>query len=301
MYLKGLDNGYVYTKSIGYNERNMFKSAYSTKVIDCTSHINIDGTDYYVGSGNTISQPDKTDHEINKVCTLTNLAMTGNNDYFLVVGLPIAQFKQQKNKFIETILNYNKCDVTYYGKKMNINIKDVTAYPQGAAALFSLNCINGDFILFDFGGFTVDIAWIEMINGIPMIKRYDTWFKGISTLYSKIIEEINLRHNLILQTQSVEKILIRGLLTVKGKEVDIGYINTIFEDFLDEMFSDIEKIYPVNITDTYLLGGSSKILYPMFKKRYPHSVLMDDCQFANAQGFYKIGLQKYYRYISKIG
>lgn len=299
MYLKGLDNGYEYTKSIGYNERIIFKSAYSTKVIDGTSHINIDGVDYYVGVGNTVSTPDKTDHEINKVCTLTNLAMTGNNEYFLVVGLPIAQFKQQKNKFIDMIMKYNKCEIYYYNQKMNISIKDVTVYPQGAAALYTLNCMNGDYILFDFGGFTVDIVWIEMNNGIPMIKRYDTWFKGISTLYSKIIEEINLHHNLILKIDNVEKILLNGL-KINGEKVDISYINKIFEHFLEELFSEINKIYPIQTTDIYLHGGSSKILYPLFKKYYPHAVLIEDYQFANALGFYKIGLQKYYRYLAKI-
>lgn len=297
IYLKGLDNGYEYTKSVSYSERKKFKSAYSTKVIDGTSHINIDGINYYVGAGNTVSKPDKTDHIVNKVCTLMNLATTGSNDYFLVVGLPIAQFKQQKEKLINTIMNYNKCKIYYNGQQININIKDITAYPQGAAALYSLNCVDGEFILFDFGGFTVDIAWIEMINGSPMIKRYDTWYKGISTLYSKIAEEINLRHNLTLTIKEIEKIIINGL-KINGDKINISYINSLYEAFLDEIFSDIDKIYPVHIVDTYLLGGSSKIFYPLLKKRYPHIELMNDCQFANAIGYYRIGLQKYYKYLA---
>jgi len=301
MKIKGLDNGYLYTKSISDNEHMIFKSAYSTldKVISGTAYVNIDGKDYYIGAGKTITQVDKTDHEINKVCTLTNLALSGNNDYSLVVGLPIGQYKLQKDKFIKMIISYNNSEIIFKGSSMNINIKDVTVYPQGAGALYSMTQVNGDYILFDIGGLTIDVALIEMMFGSPSIQKYDTWYKGIVTQYSSIIEQVNMRYNLTLEPKYAEKILTNGLI-IDGEKKDISFIQIILEKYLDDLFTDFRINYPSKTTTIYLCGGGASLLFDLFKKYFPQTILMQDCQFANATGFYRIGQQKYYKYISAV-
>ena len=52
------------------------------------------------------------------VCTLGNLAITGEKDYFLVVGLPIIQCKtSMQDKLRNTILGCNNCEVIYRSKQ----------------------------------------------------------------------------------------------------------------------------------------------------------------------------------------
>ena len=93
--IKGLDNGYVYTKD---NEKNIFPSAFSTedKVVSNAIPITIDNKQYYTGIGKSTVELDKTNLEITKVCTLTNLAMSNDKEFYLVVGLPVGQYKEQK-------------------------------------------------------------------------------------------------------------------------------------------------------------------------------------------------------------
>jgi|GEM_PF-5494792 len=302
MRIKGLDVGYVATKSIGdFDEQIIFKSAYSTSddIIACDSYIQIDGVDYYVGTGNTISKPDKTDSLMNKVCTLTNLAKTGEDEYFLVVGLPIAQYKSQKDKLITEIMKYNDCEIKYFGQKLNISIKDVTVFPQGAGALYTIeDCVDGEYLIVDVGGYTVDIALIEMINYSPIVKKYDTWFYGMTTIYSQIQNKLNNTYtNLTLEPSNIENIFKFGL-KYDDKEIDVyKIIDPIIDKHANKIIVDLDKYYPSYTTDIYLCGGGSKHLYSTFKKHHPNTKLINDSQFANAKGFYCIGQQKYYDYV----
>lgn len=133
--IKGLDNGYMYTKD---NDKRIFKSAY-TQVEDAISgshHININGQDYYVGHGNSTVDVDKTQSDINKVCTLTNLSMSEDNTFYLVAGLPIEQYLSQKDKLAESIMSYNQSEIRYDNFPTFIKINDVTVYPKVCCFIF---------------------------------------------------------------------------------------------------------------------------------------------------------------------
>lgn len=115
--IKGLDNGYLYTKD---NELNIFPSAFSVedKVVSNAISITIDNKQYYTGIGKSTVELDKTNLEITKICILTNLAMSNDKEFYLVVGLPVGQYKEQKDKFKEIILNYNHCIIEYQNRVM---------------------------------------------------------------------------------------------------------------------------------------------------------------------------------------
>jgi len=85
----------------------------------------VNSKNYYVGVGSATVDIDKSDKEITKACTLANLAMSGDGNYYLVVGLPISQYKSQHDKFKESILSYNKCEVIYNNVPLRFEIKDV--------------------------------------------------------------------------------------------------------------------------------------------------------------------------------
>jgi len=74
---KGTDNGYLYTKSVSDLGKCIFKSAFTTadQSVNGMATISIDGKEYCVGVGHTTTDTDKTDSEMNRVCTLTDLAI----------------------------------------------------------------------------------------------------------------------------------------------------------------------------------------------------------------------------------
>lgn len=285
--IKGIDNGYAFTKD---NERRIFKSAYSLSdnVISGTNHIIIDGVHYFVGNGQMTCDVDKTNTTINKVCTVTNLAMSGEKEYYIVAGLPIGSYKTQKDVFRQSILKYNECDVRLgNGRKFGYIIKDAYIFPQGAAALYSSN-FQGDCIIVDIGGLTIDVAYIEYNFGKPSISKSDTWFKGMRILYSSIIEHVNNRFKLRLETHQAEKILLEGL-SVKGVKQDMSFLQGTYADYINPILDELELKYPTDTVPVKLIGGGSVFLQNAFKRRFSVVDTIQDSQFSNALGYYNIG------------
>lgn len=291
MRVKGLDTGYLYTKD---NDRRIFRSCYSKSAISMgsTSFISINGEDFAVGAGDRTVDIDKTDSKLTEVCVLTNLAMTGSDEYNLVVGLPISQFKPQKEKFRKTILGYNNKLIIYRGEEMKIKINDALVFPQGIGALMSLNDFRSDVILVDLGGLTVDLAYIEMVCGNPVLHKYDTWTEGIQKMYSKIIDQVNCKFNLTLPISFAEKILTNDLI-IDGIVHSKDFLIPTIQEYLEPILIELQLNYPCKTTRIYLCGGSAIIFKDIFMKRFPNTVLMENSQFANAIGYHKVGIQKF--------
>jgi hypothetical protein len=290
MVIKGLDHGYLFTKD---NERRIFKSAfsYTDNSLSDKSKIIIDGITYYFGYGNTTADVDKTDNLLNKVCTLANLAQSKYDECCLVVGLPIIQYKEKKDKLVESIMKYNESEVIYMNHSFKPNIKDVTVFMQGIP--YGIGLSDGEYIGIDIGSYTINVSSIEIINGIPHIIKFDTWFDGILTLYRDIITEVNRRFDLTLELQYAEKILSKGLM-INGQKEDISFLKLIIQGYLDNIFSKLKPNYPNYATTLMLLsGGGSILLNNIISKFYTNIMLLPDSQFVNATSYYNFGLQKY--------
>lgn len=291
----GLDNGYLYTKFISDLGKMTFKSAYTQqdKSVNGTGTIIIDGVEYYVGAGKTTVETDKTDSEMNRVCTLTALSIIGDGLYNVVVGLPIGQYKTQKEKMVKMVTSYNNCKVVFQGKPMNIKIKNVIVVPQGVGALFSTGKKSGSYIVFDIGGLTIDVGLIETDwMGSPSTQKTDTWYKGVVTIYPKIIEMVNNKFGLTLEPNFAEQILRNGLY-IFGEKQDTSFLDTLMNTYLESMFEDFKHNYPCKNLPIYLCGGGTSILLPYFKQHFPQAIPLEEPQFANALGFYNIGLQTF--------
>jgi len=263
------------------------------------NQIIIDGKDYYVGDGQMTSEVDKTNDEMNKVCTLLNLVQSLDDEFYLVLGLPISQYKTQKEKLIESVMKYNSCSIVYDNYERKVKIKDVSVCPQGAAAIYTLNEINGRFIIVDPGGFTWNIALIEVVDGTPYIEKFDTLYKGMRTLYSSVINSINLRYDLKLDPRDAERILLKNELKVRGKDEDLNFLKPVLLDYLEPVTDEIRLNYPCDTTPIYLCGGGIHIIGGALSNRFSDIHQMKDSQFANALGLYNLGCIIYDKYINR--
>jgi plasmid segregation protein ParM len=291
----GIDNGYLYTKSVSDLGKHIFKSAYSTsdKSVSGMATIVIDGKEYYVGVGKPNTDTDKTDSEINRVGTLTTLALHGDGEFNIVAGLPIGQYKTQKEKFKKMMLSYNYNKVIFRNKPMNLKINNVIIVPQGVGALYSTSKKDGSYIVFDIGGLTIDVGYIDTDwNGSPTPQRTDTWYKGVVTLYPKIIELVNNKFGLTLEPNFAEHILREGLY-ILGEKQDTCFLQPLMNSYLDDMFEDFKRNYPCKNVPIYLCGGGATILELYFKQHFPQAILLKDSQFANAIGYYYIAVNTF--------
>lgn len=292
--IKGLDNGYSHTKD---NEGRIFRSAYTKDYVTIGKKLTIDGVCYQVGSGCMTAEVDKTNSEINKVCTIYNLVLSGNtDDLILSVGLPIDQYKVQKEKLKESILGYNNCEVIYDDQNININIKDVLVNPQGISALYSTTAnIKGKCIVIDIGGLTIDNCLVEFTPSGSKILKYDTLYKGMRTLYSDIVSETNNKFNMRQENIFAEELLKNGYLLKNGVQYKLDYLKPILQRYVDELYSEITLRYQTETTPIYLVGGGASFLYSPFVRRFGDVSIIGDSQFANAIGYHNIACYKYRR------
>lgn len=289
--IKGLDTGYLYTKD---NLKHIFKSAYSevNSTVTGSHEVEIDGKTYYVGNGQSTVEVNKINSELTKVCILSNLAMEADYEFKLVVGLPIKQYTANKDSFRDTVASYNDTPVSYNGKHKRIQIRDVIVFPQGAAAYYSMDKRDSDYILVDLGGLTIDVAYIEQVSGKPSIQKADTWYKGMLTLFSDVIEQVNSKYELTLDPYYSEKILTKGL-EIYGEKQSTEFLVPVIKDYIKPIINELRINYPSATVPVYLCGGGANLLYSVFKRSFPNCTLMQDSQFSNAIGMYQIGQKKW--------
>lgn len=277
----GIDVGNYATKT---SERVIFDSKVSLTNILGNNAIEIGGTSYQVGQGNYDTEYRKVSKESYLVFLYTAILQSTNDiDNQIVVGLPIGQYKEDKEVLKGLVLSNRHYKGRYLNKKREIFITDVEVYPEGPGAV--ANDFTG--ILIDIGGRTTDICYI--IGGIKKkIENHKSIPQGTLNLYSSFINSLNSRHGLDLKLNDAERILKKGL-KVDGLSVDISSSMNSFKEYIEELIKQLQLDYSLKTNEVALLGGGSELLYNPLKKRIPNSFLIDDPVFANARIFKEVG------------
>lgn len=292
MIIKGIDNGYGYTKD---NDFNIFKSAYSTEdsmILSNKYQLNVNGQKYWIGEGDGTIDVDKADSIVNKLSTLNCLALTEGNEFNIVVGLPIAQYKSDKEKFREIVMSYTNNTIQLNNLlPKTIKINNVFVYAQCLASLYASN-IRHNCIIVDVGSRTVDVVYIEYNDGDYKIAQYNTYYCGCLPLYSKIVDHVNTKFKLTLKSSQGQQILRDGL-KIFGIPQNIDFLSQVLKNHFEELLSDLKLNYPSQTVPFILTGGGADILFNAFKSRFSDVSIMKNNQFSNALGYYEIGKTKF--------
>lgn len=210
------------------------------------------------------------------------------NDIYnnVVVGLPISQYKNDKDELMNLIMQNSLMQGVFNGIERKIMIEDIEVYPEG------IGTVAQDFegIIVDIGGRTTDICQVENINRKKKIINPISEPIGTLNLYADFIKSLNNTYSLDLKLQDTERILRLGL-RINGAEVDISNSKMIFTDYVDKIVNKLKIEYSANTLDIALLGGGSIILGKSIIKRLPNTIVINDPLFANAQAFKKVGEQ----------
>lgn len=290
MIIKGIDNGYGYTKD---ESLNIFRSAYTTEepLSLYSGHpITVDGVPYWVGTGRGTVDINKSDSLLNKIGTLTCLALTPGTDFCIVAGLPVNQFKQDKDVLRRTIIGYSGTSISLgTNSPKTIRIHDVAVYPQSVATLYSSN-ITDDVILVDIGYRTVDMVLIQFTQNKPAISLSDTYYCGMFSLYDLISNTINQKFGLTTSALEMEHLLERGLY-IDGIKQDLGFLSSVLRQYYNDLFTQLTLKYPIRTTPIMLTGGGAHFVQKAFSNRFPQTIVHKNNQFSNALGYHRIGLK----------
>lgn len=206
----------------------------------------------------------------------------------IAIGLPISQYKQDKEKLIEFINQNNHQNVSLNKNTYNITIKSVDVIPEAIGAYYSsvddFESLNATVV--DIGGKTTDICTISYDGSV---QSYTTIQIGSFDTFTKIANVINERYpSSCASVEDVQHILDKGL-TVNGIKVDLPEIDFILREDASIISRNI-KLNDKKSELNYILivGGHGHILYNYLKETIPHIEIHSDYLFANVIGYYKV-------------
>lgn len=251
--------------------------------------VTINGIDYYIGKGEFSTDWIKS----KKANTLTMLftaiyKSTNESINQIVVGLPIQQYKNDKDK-IKSLIEDNRC-ANVNGK--HIVISDVVVAPEGASAIYNMDndlresIGKKQLIIVDIGGRTTDVTMF-FNNKIQDIKTIPV---GSLNIYQDIVNYINTKYNQSFILEDGEIVLEDGLF-LDGERKDISFITPILKKHFNSIYKELQLKFNLNKGFVYLTGGGSNIYKIAFKNRLNNVIMSKEPVFDNVMGFKRVGEQ----------
>jgi len=230
--------------------------------------LTIDGATFYIGEGTYDTEYRKV--KKHSIIPLFLYAITSTGATKAVVGLPMSQYRQDKDELRELLLQRHNVSVNGAQK-----LSDVAVYPEGVIPDF-----NG--VIIDIGGRTTDACLMhdrkpENPFSMPI---------GTLNLYSDFIKQINSRHGLDLKPDDADRIIRNGL-KINGEPVNVSM--DIFREYVDSLVNVLQIEYSIKTHDVLLIGGGCQLLHSALVKRIPAARLISNPVFANAINFQKVG------------
>lgn len=280
----GVDIG---THSVKTSTKVCFLSKYTQE--ESFSELNqltINNKIYNLGEGEFSTEWDKSRKQ-NTLILLYAAIYKSTKDCVndIVLGLPIQQYKKNRDALIE-LVNNNKCAKV---NDRNIVISNVSVAPEGAGSYYSLSLDlrnkigNKQLLIVDIGGRTTDIVLFEDkkildVKTIPV---------GMLNIYQEVIDYINTSYTESFTLEDGETVLKEGLF-LNGENKDVDFIKPILQRSFNSIYKELQLKYNTNKGYVYLTGGGGMALQVPFRKRL-NNLIVTESIFDNAIGFEKVG------------
>ena len=276
----GVDIGNYATKS---SKDYIFPSKCSTigNIIK-NSSITIDKDTFYIGEGSFDTEYRKTKKEFLRHLFLYSIALSNEQCVKAVVGLPLSQYREDKEALKNLLLSRRVNDIYYNNIPKKIMIDDVEVYPEGLGAISGTDYEG---IIIDIGGRTTDVC--QVIGG--KVHNPYSLPRGTMNLYSEFIKVLNSK-GLDLKMDDADRILKKGL-RIDGEPVDINPAIEVFKQYVSELVNTLQLEYSLRTQEVLLIGGGCQLLYQAIKNRIPSARMINNPVFANAYGFKRVGEQ----------
>lgn len=256
--------------------------------------INFNGELFIIGEGDYDTNLNKLSKEnlLPMLCLAAGLS-TKEEFIRIVLGLPINQYRSNKNKMLEIIEENKILNFKLNGLDRCICIEKASIFPEGVATYYSLDIekrkalVDQDLIILDIGGRTTDIALLKAGKKRSVAKS-TSLDVGMINIYNDMINEINSLYTLGLNIEDAEGILKNGL-EVDGEKQDTSFIKNIVKNNIEKVFKELNISYPVRTSPLLVTGGGGKSFFKSLKKRYPTAQLVEDNLFSNAIGYKRVG------------
>lgn len=313
----GLDIGYGYTKiATGEGKQITFPTLvksgeenYFPEMLGVYMDyvITINGKIWYIGEmarkeGGMVfrafTNEERYNNEIYQVVLATALAIASeDNDepITLVTGLPLSQYKPEKENFSKFLNNYSAY-VEFKGKIKEIKLDKSLVFPQAVGILFSpgFKFIKEELkpetkiSVIDIGFRTTDVATFIYNENKKFKIRTEESFSidiGMSTLFNKLTSPIINKYKLIdIPLDDVEQTFNRYL---KGDTEFKDEIEKIKQQVVQEIHEKFETKTRKSNIESYVVfaGGGSIALEKELLQKFKNTLYVANTQMANSLGF----------------
>lgn len=264
------------------------KISYVPGILGNKYQLTLENETYYLGEGAIDTEYRKVKKE-NYIKMLFGLLAIGSGQQpkqriQLVAGLPISQYKKDKEELIKLIQENFYMKGSLNGCSKEILIEDIEVYPEGISAVPK----DYEGIIVDIGGRTTDCAYTTLRDGKRKVDNPYSMAKGTLNLYSSFIKTINREFGLDLNMDQAEDILTKGL-KVDNKEVNVNFAAMVFKEYVEELVRNLNVEYSLRSSDIFFTGGGSLLLQKPLMKRIPGADISPGAIYDNAKGFYEVG------------
>lgn len=242
----------------------------------------------------------KFNKEISVVLALAAAGLVGAEGQInLALGLPIDIYRDKEYR--DSVINtFNR--VSSYVRidgdpERYISFSNINCFPQGVGCIFSMESLPKDGLigLADVGFYTTDLILFEVNQGkvTPLNSYIRSVNLGVSRALQLFIDSFAREvPGSSLTLVNAMEIWNRSKVTYRGKAVDIEnmvreakenvahVITTAINEAWNEKMDFVEQVL--------LAGGGALELEDAFKNILPLTKIIEDPQYANAAGFYKM-------------
>lgn len=213
----------------------------------------------------------------------------------LMLDLNMREYKSNHQQFAQIYKN-RTFSFEVSDKEYKIIVKDVVVNPQGIIAAYSndlnwegqiLNETNRRKAVIDIGGRTSDGA---LFNGLDIIDgTYFSTEEGMTDAFKRV------GNNLEVPWQLVEYSYINNEDLYYGSRKEYGELcNREFKKLARRIYNDATAQWSkqlMRISEVDMVGGGGKSTIEFFNNFFDNKTvqLIEDAQFANANGNYKLG------------
>lgn len=313
--LISIDPGKYATKAIALNRNNTMEKVYfRTKVFKLNNGMDIDaqGKSFKVGlDGKEFiigDQGEEIDYTIDKAnlnhklatYTATTQLLEGFKAVKLTIGCPTSVYrnKELRNDYRDYIWNDGSVKIEVNNKTHSFLIENVLVLPEGSGIVYTRPELfkNKRVAVIDLGGLNMNFTIYDSL--IPQPSSMFTLNHGYAEIETRLTNELNSTYGIALTSSDVQNVVRQGGVKIKGT-IDprsTQIIDGIIDQYMLKLIQEARKNnFNLDMMDIVFVGGTSLLVHDKIKQYLPHAIIVENAQWTNVEGFYKVGAIKYGR------
>lgn len=304
------DIGHSYFKGIGNGKRVFFPSVLGeirAQLVGQDGYLQIETDDgaWFIGDGaieqslNLIRGQDKSwlKTPMYRALLLAGISEVVSPATYevtidLVSGLPVADFSMRDE--VSALLSGSHLVRRPGRRNLEITIRNILFVPQALAA-FDGNLNDGKtLVVLDIGGRNINYSTLTGKRAIAT--QCGSTEAGMLNIVEQIARQIKNKTGRDLKTHQAIEAMKTGRTRAYGQECDVSDIVTAeLEMFVDSVHTLVSSKWgDTSAVDILLIaGGGALMVGERVARRYPQARIVDDPQWANANGYLRYGRLKF--------